>query len=293
MDVKQLGDMHPLTSNEYDTVKQTVSERILSRIGDKPSREQFRREYGSVWNTLDIALIIVFIGALAISTQHIFDYVSSIAGNHYLSAPFTTGLRLPHFWAVSIQQIGALLMAESAMIAFFTYWRVDTHNDTSARKYTHLLLWLALASAGYVLYVNTFGVGLWYDPTSWLAPAVTIGIGVRLEQIFSELIQRTAELDQRYTSALSVWERATEDMTTHPDYNRVLYSELWHKLSTKRGNRGDYDDVPVAFKKRAVERELKRDNWVNEIDQPETANFTGAPLSQNYQPVMMSANGNH
>lgn len=295
-----IADMNPLTSNEYDSVKQTVNERVLSRIGDKPTRDSFKREYGAIWSVLDIALIVVFLGALAISTQHIFDYVSSIAGAHYDTAPFTTGLRLPQFYAVAIQQIGALLMAESAMIAFFTYWRVDTRHDTGSGKYAHLLLWLALASAGYVLYVNTFGVGLWYDPTSWLAPAVTIGIGVRLEQIFSELISRQAELDTRYTDALAIYERATQDMTTHPDYERILYGEIWHKLATKRGNKGNYDEVPVSFKIQAVQRELKRDNWVNEVIAPDdtvtvyTASRTGTSEANfTQQPVpMMATNGN-
>lgn len=284
-----IQDLKPLNSVQYDKCKQTALARVKKRIGDKPSRDTFKREYAQLWNVLDIALIVVFIGALLISFQHIFDYVSSVAGAHYLTMPFTTGLRLPHYVAVAAQQIGALLMAEAAMIAFFSYWRLDTHNSPTRRKYSHLLLWLALASAAYVLYVNTLGVGLWFDPTSWLAPFVTIGIGVRIEQILSEYFIRQREIDSKYTTALSQWERSTEDPTQHPDYLPILYTELWEYLSTKLTSNSHFADAPGWFKLQAVEREMSRENWTQDVTHTgHVVNPTQALLPA----VEMSANGN-
>jgi len=296
MTTYELDNLKPLTSTQYDKCKHRAQERILSRIGERPKRDAFKREYSALWNVLDLPMLVIFVGALLVSMLHIFDYASISAGKHYATVDYITGIRFGHWWYVAIQQVAYLLMAEFAMLSFFTVWRVQAHQDQSNgwQRFAYLSFWLAVIAAVFVMLVNIFGGG-GFNLAGLLPPLFTVGIGLRLEEILSEAITRRDEIDRKYLHALESWHKASEDPTQHKEYLPILYGEIWQYLTVTLTRNADFQEAPPAFRVRAVERELERERWAFAAMQGKNTsiNPTQAP-SMNTPPSLelASMNGN-
>ncbi|MBK8028221.1 MAG: hypothetical protein IPK17_01660 [Chloroflexi bacterium] len=180
-----------------------------------------------------------------------------------------------------------------------------------------LPLVLALIAATFVFVANwQSGIGLL---ESIMPPVFTVGIGLHLERLIVAGLRRRDDIDQRYLTALEVYERATEDPTKHPEFSALLRQEVWARLIALPTNR-EWKEAPAAVKHAAVRREMERDPWAHE-DAPglveewqpprPTSARTGdigstaptadaheytpmiVPVSVNGNDVSISSNGNH
>lgn len=256
-----LNNLKALAPHQYEKCKESALKRVQSRIGDKPTRTAFRREYAPIWEMMDMPLMVIFIAAFVISSLHIFDHMSVQAEASYLASEATAGARANSDDFVLAHQWAYVLLAEFSMLSFFTAWKVK-HDLRGWRRWTHPLFLLALLVAAFVLYVNVSSdVGIL---EGIIPPLVTIGIGFRLEAIASELITRRSEIDQRYTEALATWEQSQADPTKHTDYLGILRSEIWHYLTTKLTSNKAFAEAPPKFRWLAVEREIRREQWTHQ-----------------------------
>lgn len=266
-----LNALKELTGQQYDQCKERAAERVKARIGAKPTRKQYSREYAPLLGILDVLAAVIFIAALAVSSLHILSYSGHEATNSYkaTSDQQITGITVDqHLYGV-IHQIGFILLAEAAMLLFAVMFQTRRGWERWVSGA------LALLAMVFVIVAN-LSSGL--TPfLAILAPLFTIGIGFRLEGIVAESLRRNAEVDRRYTEALTVWERAQDDITTHPDYRPLLVSEVWSKLVSLKSNSA-YADAPAAFKHAAVRREMEREAWAYSMD-------TNTPHTQSLQPI--------
>lgn len=292
----ELTELKELTGQQYDACKTRALERVQVAIGEKPSRKHYAREFGPLVTSLDLLAGVIFVAALAVSSLHILAYSGHQATASYAtsSGQAIAGISVdPHTYGI-IHQIGFILLAEAAMLLFFVLFRTRQRLE----KWTALLL--ALLAMTFVVVANlSSGLNVFL---SILAPAFTVGIGFRLEAITVENLRRNADIDRRYIEALTTWERAQDDVTTHPEYTRLLYSELWDKLVSLKAN-AEFRDAPARFKIAAVQRELARDAWVNgieaalpfnlsEISDKIPGDSTGGPQGAAYPVPLSARNGN-
>ncbi|HSS99789.1 MAG TPA: hypothetical protein VLK33_22295, partial [Terriglobales bacterium] len=113
-----------------------------------------------------------------------------------------------------------------------------------------------------------------------LAPAFTIGIGLKLEYLIVQIITRRDEVTVNYLDALTIYEAATVDPAQHPDFIPMFRQALWEKLSSLKANEA-YRDAPAGFKHQAVKREMAREAWAQEEAIP-VSEFT--PLEEVSKP---------
>lgn len=275
-----LNDLKQLTIKQYDECRESALVRVTKRIGNKPTREQFQRELGRLWSELDIIALVVFIAALAVSSIHIITHMGHLADAAYLTAikssevviegvpPVipdsinTAGMVISRDLFVISHQIALIFLAEGSMILFLVMFGMS---EKDWRRLVYLAL--ALLAGMFVLVANwQSGIG---PLESLLAPAFTIGIGLKLEHLIVQVIQRKAEVDSRYLAAMAVYEAATQDPATHPDFKKLLWTEIWQKLVSLKAN-ADFADAPVGFKQAAVKRELQKDQWADQEAAPVT-----------------------
>lgn len=287
----ELSTLKELTGQQYDAAKARAVERVQARIGDKPTRKQYRRDYAPLWGLLDILALLIFLAALAISSLHILAYSGQQATASYTasSAATITGLQVDSHTYGVVHQIGFILLAEAAMLLFFVLFR------TRQRLEKWLALGLALLAMVFVIVANlSSGLNIFL---SILAPAFTIGIGFRLEALVAENLRRNADIDRRYLEALTVWERAQDDLTTHPEYLPLLANEIWSKLVGLRSNAA-FADAPASFKRAAVQREMQREAWAYELRGTFNIIKGFSPVQGHREvaqpdPLPVTANGHH
>lgn len=254
-----LNDLKALSPEQYEKCKLSTLKRVQARIGDKPQRDDFRRQYGRVWELMDLPLLLVFLAAFLVSSLHIADHMSASAATSFETLESGAGLRLNLHDFVTAHQIAYVLLAEFAMLSFFTAWQIRSKSMNTWLKWLHPLLIMALTAALFVLLVNiSSGVGLL---EGIMPPLFTIGIGFRLEAIASEFLDRRREIDDKYSKALLHWEDLQDDPTGHTDYLPILRAELWHYLTVKLSSNRAFADAPRLFRWQAVEREIQREHW--------------------------------
>lgn len=266
-----LATLKPLTIDQYDRAKETALTRVTQRIGIKPSRAAFQRDYGALWGVLDVLALVIFVAALALSSLHILTWAGREAGRVFDEAG-VVGWTVDSITFGHIHQLGLIALSESSILLF----------TIMARLYKNRIRWVLLALAlGAVVFVFSANLASGITPfVALLVPAFTVGISIRLEALVVESLKRRREVDEKYRAALVVWEAASHDATKHPDYMPLLKRELWEKLVSLKANK-DYLDAPPAFKNAAVSRELARELWAYEGGQDVPA----APA------VMYSTNG--
>lgn len=265
----ELADLKELTTSQLDMARTAALARVAGRIGDKPVRKSYRREYGPLWTALDLLALVIFAAALAISSVHILAYSGHEAAASFDRVQQQPMLGLPLDAALYglVHQLGFILLAEAAMLLFFVLYRTRHGFER------WLSLALAVAAMAFVVVANlASGLNVFL---ALLAPAFTIGIGFRLEALIAENLRRNREIDQRYRAALDVWETASQDATRHPDYRPLLAQEIWQKLAGLKAN-APFVDAPAGFKRAAVHRELAKESWALDLDLPAGL---GAPLA--------------
>lgn len=272
--------LKPLTTAQYDECRVKALDRVSKRIGDKPERKDFQREMAPLWTILDVLALIVFVCALAVSSAHIITHMGKLADQSFTNIGTQAGKTISRDDYVALHQIGMIFLAEGSMILFMVLFGMSAQPKAATapgqqpkaefnwRRWVYLFL--ALVSLVFV------GVANWQSQIglleSVLAPFFTIGIGLKLELLIVELLKRRAVVDEKYLKAVGIWEAATADATSHPDYLPMFRQEVWAALAKK--NR-DYVDAPRGFKYGAVDREMARDRWA----------YEPAPVQEVFQPV--------
>lgn len=300
--MNQLSDLRQLTTLQFDECKDRAIKRVQRHLGDRPTREHFQRELGRLWTVLDVLALVVFLPALLISSIHIITHVGALAGVAFDGLQqASSGTVLDRSLFVAAHQWLLIPLAEGSMILFLVMFGVS--KDGWRRWVYFVLAGLAVL---FVLTANlSSGLGLL---ESALAPAFTIGIGLKLEHLIMQYLKRNTAVTQKYLEALGVWELATADATAHPNYRPYLMSELWAALMKPKGNQWAIEATP-GFKRAAVERELERENWTIGDVQP-VAVFTPTTTEEDEptapvpfmptvptvdesasMPMMLSANG--
>ncbi len=263
MTTSTLEGLKPLTTAQYDECREKALTRVEKRIGEKPTRKQFQRELAPIWTILDVIALVVFIPALLVSSVHIISHMGVLANQSYQVAGLSqAGTIISRDAYVAIHQWFMIPLAEGSMILFMVLFGLTR---LGWRRWVYLAL--ALVALLFVTVANwQSGIG---DLEALLAPIFTIGIGLKLELLIVQMVKRRKEVDDNYLKAVGIWEAATADATSHPDYIPMLRQQVWDALAKK--NR-DYVDAPRGFKYGAVEREMARDRWAYEPE-PVTAVF--------------------
>jgi hypothetical protein len=249
-----------LTTDQYEAAREKAIERVKGRIGDKPTREQFRREMATIFTPLDYLAMIVFAAALIISSAHILTHMGKITGANF-DPGYATGIVLGQAAYTIAHQIGMIFLAEASMLLFMVMHGMSSAERAQhkgVRKVASIPLALAIIAGLFVFIANIqSGIGLL---ESLMPPLFTVGIGFRLETLIVELLKRRNEIDARYISAIDVYERATADPTAHPDFVPFFRQAIWEKLIGIAANR-DWKDAPAGARAAAVRREMERDAW--------------------------------
>jgi hypothetical protein len=259
--MSDISKMKELTTAQMDVARENALQRVKTRIGDKPVRSAYRREFGALWTSLDVLALVIFVAALAISSLHILAYAGKEAASSYdrVAAAALLGIQIDSNLYGVFHQLGFIALSESAMLLFFVLYR----SGRGVERW--LSLALALAAMAFVVVANlSSGLNVFL---SLLAPAFTIGIGFRLEALIAENLRRNREVDHNYRAALETWEIASVDPAKHPDYRSILAQEIWQKLMSLKAN-APYADAPAHIKRAAVHRELAKQSWAADIDQP-------------------------
>lgn len=252
-----LADLKQLTLDQYDACKERALERTHKRIGERPTRRQFERELGRLWTMLDLIALVVFACALVVSSAHIIIHMGKLASASFDATGAAAFMDKSVF--VAIHQWALIPLAEGSLILFTVMFSVTHH---TWRRWLYLLL--AAVAVMFVLVANLqSGIGLL---ESILAPAFTIGIGLKLEMLIVQSLKRRREVDAKYLEAMNIYEAATQDATAHPAYKRHLMQEIWQKLMSLKANQV-FADAPPGFKRLAVEREMKRDQWMDDASE--------------------------
>lgn len=169
-----------------------------------------------------------------------------------------------------------ILLAEASMLLFMVMHGMNSIAHSSRSRWLRpisLPLVLALVAAVFVFVANwQSGIGLL---ESLMPPVFTVGIGVHLERLIVNGLQKRNEIDARYFHALAVYEQASLDPAKHPDYIPFLRQEIWEKLVSLPSNR-DFRNAPPSFKHAAVRYEMERSRWA----------FSDAPMEavEDWQP---------
>jgi hypothetical protein len=264
-----------LTLAQYDATKEATKERVHKLIKEKPTRKALEREQGSLLGPLDVLAVIVFIAALLVSSIHILTRMGELAGNAYQAGETILGevaIRLGIVVSEEVfvvgHQLGFILLAEASMLLFMVTWRMSVKDEerhlklwfvSIPRKIFSVYLLLALLAMTFVL-VSNLESGLTLLEAV-MPPFFTIGLGLHMEHLIVTMLERKTALDLRYTTALDVYEKATEDVTTHPEYARLWKREIWEKLSKLKDNQ-ELADASPRLKMAAVRREQLRDEWM-------------------------------
>lgn len=251
-----VSDLKPLTTLQFDEAKSRAVKRVQRQLGERPTRKQFQRELGSLWTLLDVLALVVFIPALVISSIHIITHVGSVSAAAFDQLQQTSiGSTISKEAFVALHQWLSIPLAEGSMILFVVMFGLTS----DVRRWVFLAL-AAVATA--FLLTSNLSSGLPVFEAA-LAPVFTIGIGFKLEALAIQFVDRRKQVDEKYLSAMAVYEAATHDPTKHPDYLPYLANEIWTALMKPKGNQWAVE-APPGFKVAAVQRELSRERWAHE-----------------------------
>ena len=263
-----LNELKPLTIEQYDQCRGRALERVTKRIGDKPTRQRFMRELGPVWTMLDIIAVVVFIPAFIISSIHIIAHMGHLSEESFnASIQAGAGVVFGRDLYIALHQLMAIPLAEGSLILFLVMFGMSSRNGW--RRWVYLAL--ATLAGVFVLVANwQSGIGLL---ESLLAPAFTIGIGLKLEHLIVQTVSRRRAVDTQYLEALAIYEAATVEPASHPDFMPMFRQALWEKLVSLKANEA-FREAPAGFKHLAVKRELSREEWASGEAEP-VDTFTG------------------
>lgn len=257
-----VDEIKPLTLTQYHNCKDTAKNRIYALNGHKPTKKGLAREQLPLTNLLDWLALIVFFAAFIVSSLHILEHVGSISENAYQISESGLLKHVNKDFYIILSQIGMVFLAEASMLLFMTRWYIETKGETNYLKCLNVSFVLSIMAMVFVLYAN-FKSGL-SVLEAMLPPFFTIGLGFQLEQLIANTLERQLTLDKLYHDKLSLWEIADENPEKHQKYANLLKQEVWDRVSRLKANES-YRDSPNSIKLAAVNRELDRDNWLDEV----------------------------
>lgn len=257
-----MSNIRPLTTEQRARCATKARERVVSELGDKPHRSQYVNDFEPIVDILDIFAVMAFIAALIKSSMNIILHVGEYSSNIVIDYQFGI-IPSPDVYTV-LSQVGALLLAEFAMILFVvsfaaTPFTRQVFSQQNIIKMTYLVM--GLTAAVFVFYANLRVGSNWFE--SILPPFFTVGIGLRFEVLLSRFLQRRRQITAKYYPRLLEWEKATHNPETHPNYLRYYMQELLQQLSKLKGNEWIIDADPQQ-KRASVGRELQADQWADQ-----------------------------
>jgi len=267
----------PLTQNEYENSKVKAERVILKRIGDRPTKDEFKRENKTSSLPVLVLITIVFLSVYVFSVIEQWRFMG-YESSRLLEADSASYLGIPLNKSIVawIFQITVSTMTEFAMILFMVQWRLQTKNRgkvqfTKGKALNGLLNWLtqffntyfllAILSMMIVLYINiTSGMFILIGVA---VPLFTIGLGLGIEEYISEYIIEQDRIYSDYTTEYNLWGEVSKDPTKHPSWKSVLYQSIWDSIVQKNKRYSGVFEMDVAgnWKALAVEKELERDDW--------------------------------
>lgn len=273
-----LDRLKPLTTDQYDQARARAITRVQQRIGERPTRAQFKRELGSIFTLLDLLALIAFIPALIISSIHVATHMTLLANASY-SPSGAIGRDL----YVVAHALAFIPLAEASILLFSVMFAMSA---AGWRRWVFLAL--AAAATGFVLIANIqSGIGVL---ESILAPLFTVGISLHLESLIVRSLKRRDAVNERYLDALAIYEAASADPAKHPEYLPLLRAEVWQRLMQLGTNKA-FADAPTSLKHAAVRREMQRDSWSYEDAPPYPAAPPQGAAGAVNSPISSSASG--
>jgi hypothetical protein len=221
-----MTEIKHLTVNQYEQAVTRARAAVLKRAGDEPERSSYAMSYEPLVTWLDGLIAVVFGAAFVISAIHMFAFA---AGQAAITHTETAGISPTLAASTVAMQLASVLLAEFAMLAFFTYGGVELKRGHRGYGITYYALG-ALAAA-FVFYVNLASGAMLLMAV--IPPVVTVGIGFRLEAILMEYIRRQDEINTRYQAAMADWNAARDDVTQHSEYMPMLQRIVWESLLRK------------------------------------------------------------
>lgn len=264
------ASMKGLTFNEFNKTLRATKSELTQRLGERPHRRDFMRDQEPLFDVLDVFAVIVFVAAWIASSLHIIKEIGQAAFSSYgtPAAGMPQGILGSAGDYVTLHQFAFVLLAEFSMLLFGVMWasrRTSLRQGENMFSYAlrsalSIPLWLFVGSALFVVNMN-IASGLETLP-SVLAPAVTIGLAIYMEEKLGALLRRRQEITRRYTSAVTNWDVAQDDIQAHEEFIPVLSQALDDVLRRKNSKIEPGDDEV----KLAVAAELARLQRYNRDD---------------------------
>lgn len=278
-----LRELKELTYTEYETAKSKARKSVIRLIGEKPTREKFKKDMGSIFGPMDIFSLIVFLAAFLVSSFHIMEIMGEMANDIYSFGVITEvvngeeitrghegGFYIDRHTYILAHQLGYLVLAEASMLLFMVMWRLETIDKDRSfklsifgwslsiplKKFFSVYFLLAFIAMAFIFWANTSsGLELL---TSLMPPVFTIGIGLNIEKLVTTWMIRKEKISQLFEKAYSHWEKYNDNPEEHPEFNRLFSLSIWDLLQRK--NKWA-QDAKGYQKIAAVHREMERDEW--------------------------------
>lgn len=261
----QIDHIKSLSNASYEQVKSVALKRTKNSLGTRPDRNTFKRQQAPLFSILEVLALIVWIAALGISSVHIWKYAGAQANISFAKQAQVLGFSVDGSLYGYIHQFGFFLMAELAMLLFFILFRTKS----GFTKWTSLVL--TILTAAFVITANLeSGLTVFL---SLLVPAITIGVGLRADELIVESIRRNKEIDERYHTALTEYELIEKEPEKSSIYRQHLGNEIIQKLASLKVNDGKMNELTPDEKRLLVLRELEREKIFENLDMPVNVNF--------------------
>lgn len=249
MTTLNLDDVKQLSVEQYAKVHEKAVSHVLRLIGDKPLRDQYKRDHEPIWGFMEALMVFVFLAAAIVSTTHILNFIGSEAARSFNQnghVPDTISLSARGFNTAN--QFGYVILAEFAMLLF------GTGAINERRKFIKVMFaLLALGSTAFVIIANLESGIDWY--IAILPPAFTIGLSPFLDRQLIKTLKRRRAVTVAHQEALGKWEVLTDKPEQHTQFLPTLRLMVWEKLVSLKSN-AEYKRAPAQFRQRVADREI-------------------------------------
>lgn len=269
----KLGRLTPLSGLQYDKVKNNVKQAMLRELGKEPDRKSVSRDLGPLLGPEDWLAVAVFIAAFVVSAIHILSLIGRMAGD-LTNTSGGDGVLITSSLFIKAHQLGFVALAEFAMILFMVRWRLwaKRREEKLTLKYgdaprprgsflgsfLSIDMCLAMLAAGFTLHANLDSKLPLLE--SIMPPLFTIGIGIHLEHVFVETLERRKIMSRLLDEKITEWHLAVANVMASPGYKKLLVRSLWEAILQNPQNAWGADE-PADFKWAAVQREFGREDW--------------------------------
>ena len=251
MTTLNLEDVKQLSVEQYAKVHEKAVSHVLRLIGDKPLRDQYKRDHEPIWGFMEWLMVFVFLAAAIISTTHILQYIGGEAARSFAENGNTPNtVEIPANWFNGINQTMYVVLAEFAMLLFGTGALYEK------RLFIRFMFGvLALGATVFVIIANLESGIQWY--IAILPPAFTIGLSPFLDRKLIKTLKRRRAVTIAHQEALSKWEVLTETPEQHTQFLPTLRLMVWEKLVSLKAN-AEYRKAPAQLRQRAADREIMK-----------------------------------